>query len=749
MDSKFYSDRYTYTEAQKDSEEYLVTMIDNAIAELVQEKEHLIVAYNYYNGIRDAEQFRYLEENYGIGNPTAVEFIPLVRRHVDALIGEHLQNRIKPKITCKDKKTLGKITKLRTEEINRVEMNKLQSQFYSNLQYSQTPDEDKETVQVPTDEADDMSLGKAKDEVAKNFLSEYEIAAQHVLTHLQQSKYVDLTNKRKILFTDLLVAGQCFYKVTTRRKGETPRIEVLNPFDVFFDRNYNSLYIKESPRVIVRKWHTREQIMNIYGHWLTKDDIESLGEYTTSRNNGAARYVRAPGKTGLIANVGVALDSDYNFYDQQQYQAHLIPVYEVEWLATNKVKEGDETVYRMDRYKGVRIGGDIYVDMGRDDEVVRSQENPYECATSVNGMFYSDRNGKPYSLVLQTTKLQDKYDLLHFQRDNLISSSGVKGNWVDMSNLPTFLGATPQERLLKFKAYEKQGLALMNTAQEGRGANHNTTFAGYDNTVPGQAIQAIQFAIQATEDTCSGITGVWRERLGGIEQRDAVSNVEVGIQTSATITKQYYQVMDSVTTELLTDAINACKVSYKEGYSGSLVLGDKLQKIFTITPKYFSFTDYDIHISDSSDIIRDMQDIKQLTMELVKSGLAEVDTIVEAMGTESLTELRDVVTKSVNKKKEEMNVTQQLQQQLQQVQEQFKQLQQQAQKVQSENEQLKAKSTEIDAKKVEYDYDVKKEANKNSKDFNDSKLELDKSRVELEKLQLFDSNKDNDEIKNQ
>ena len=94
MTDKYYVTHHIYSEKEKDGEEYLVNCIDKAIAELVHEKEHLVMAYNYYNGTRDAEQFRFLEENYGIGNPTAVEFIPLIRRHVDALIGEHLQNKL-------------------------------------------------------------------------------------------------------------------------------------------------------------------------------------------------------------------------------------------------------------------------------------------------------------------------------------------------------------------------------------------------------------------------------------------------------------------------------------------------------------------------------------------------------------------------------------------------------------------------------------------------------------------------------
>lgn len=750
MTDKFYSPYEYYTEEEKDSEDYLVTCIDNAIAELVIEKDYLLTAYNYYNGIRDEEQFRYLEENYGIGNPTSVEFIPLIRRHVDALIGEHLQNKLKPKISCKDKKTLGKIAKQRSEVIYKSELDRLQSQLYANITHMITP-ESRDNGQPPQDKASEQDLSKMKEDIARDFLSEYEISAQNMLTHVIQNKNINLVNKRRILFGDLLIGGQCYYSVNVGRKGEMPSVKVHNTFDTFIDELPDSQHVNHSPRSVVREWMYREQILNEFGGQIKNEDLDSVFKYHSDGPTANMQYARTAATAhmgGLVAGVGATIGHTNRIQNGREYTNTLIPVYRVEWLATNKIEVDGETIYRMDRYKGVRIGGEIYVNMGKDEDVVRTIEHPYDCKISLNGMIYSNRNGRPYSLVLACKKLQDKYDVLHFYRDTLIANSGVKGDWLDTSTLPTFLGATPAERILKFKAYKKQGIALTNTAQEGRGANHNTIFAGFDDTVPGQAIQAIQFAIQQTEDTCSGITGVFRERLGNIEQHDAVTNVEVGIQTSATITKQYYQVMDSVTTDLLIDTLNACKIAFKDGMMGSIILGDQRQKIFTINPKHFSFTDYDIHISDSSDIIRDMQDIKMLTMEMLKGGIAEADMVVEAITTESLTEMKDVVLKSYGKKKEENSQLQQMQQALQQAQEQLQQIQQQAEQIQAENEQLKAKSYELDAKKIEYDYDVKKEANKNANDFNTNKIELDKSRIELEKLQLFDESKDNDEIQN-
>ena len=84
---------------KKKTEDEMVACINKAITELVYPKYKLQKAYNYYNGVRDAEQFRALEENFGLGNPTSIEFIPLIRKHIDALIGEYLETPILPKIT--------------------------------------------------------------------------------------------------------------------------------------------------------------------------------------------------------------------------------------------------------------------------------------------------------------------------------------------------------------------------------------------------------------------------------------------------------------------------------------------------------------------------------------------------------------------------------------------------------------------------------------------------------------------------
>jgi hypothetical protein len=93
---------------------------------------------------------------------------------------------------------------------------------------------------------------------------------------------------------------------------------------------------------------------------------------------------------------------------------------------------------------------------------------------------------------------------------------------------------------------------------------------------------------------------VFRERLNGIQQRDAVTNIQQGVNNSFIITKPIFQQMDLVSCEIISDCLNQAKRTWKKGLSGTLILGDEQQKVFTALPEDFTYTDYDIHVISST-----------------------------------------------------------------------------------------------------------------------------------------------------
>jgi deoxyhypusine synthase len=65
--------------------------------------------------------------------------------------------------------------------------------------------------------------------------------------------------------------------------------------------------------------------------------------------------------------------------------------------------------------------------------------------------------------------------------------------------------------------------------------------------------------------------------------------------------------MDCLTEEMMLDILNVGKIVYRKGLTGVIVLGDKLQKVFTALPEYFTVSDYDVHITTSTEVIKDSE----------------------------------------------------------------------------------------------------------------------------------------------
>lgn len=374
----------------------LINKTDTAITELVYAKYELQKAYNYYNGIRDADQFRYLEEVYGANTPTTLHFTPLIKKHVDALIGEYLGTPIIPKVFCKDSQTIN--------NINRDKQLKISSELYSylkdHLQNSILRFIDGKNID---DGLVKQQMQRIVEDINNNFVSEYEIASQNVIEYIMQSRDTDMLTVLRDLLLDLLVSGYTFYKVKPTVGNNNIRIEALSPLNTFIDRNFESPYIKNSHRVVVRHWMTKNQILNEYGKEMSKEDIKILEDKWSSIYDTAMYYVRMSDTKGMPITDGLMAGTEVTpgYPDYRDGILHeLIPVYEVEWIET------DED-FIMQRYTTIRIGEDLYILRGKDKNVMRSQSNPSYCSLSVNGIYFLNRGIKPYSLVLACAHLQD------------------------------------------------------------------------------------------------------------------------------------------------------------------------------------------------------------------------------------------------------------------------------------------------------------------------------------------------------
>ena len=262
-------------------------------------------------------------------------------------------------------------------------------------------------------------------------------------------------------------------------------------------------------------------------------------------------------------------------------------------------------------------------------------------------------------------------------------------------------------------------------------------------------VQAIQVAIDGIEQQVSSITGVFPEKLGGIQERDAVSNVKVGLRYSTLLTKQYFSAMDMMYKEVNYDLLNLAKIVYKDGFTGTIILGPRLNKIFTAIPKYYTTTDFDIHIEDSTESFRMREDIKGLNVEFIKAGLIDPDMAINIVTAKNLTDLKKYVDRALKTKKAENDMNAQLQQQVEQLTQQTKQYEQQIGEFQNQIKQLNSQLQNADAQKMELEKKrvrIEEQEANDKRDFNNKQIEMKEKQLQVEIAQVYDGNPYNDRI---
>ncbi len=750
--SNHYTDNYLedihITEKEKGSEWYLKDNIDYWIANLVREKRWIKTYRNYYVGVRDNTEFEYLTENFGIGTPSSLKFTPLIKPRIDALLSQIENETFNYRVSCVDDKTIDLIQEQKKQK-KIDDINSALDRFSQSAVKAFQQDENAKN-QPPSELVN--SLNKVHTKYGTNYLSDFEIAAQDVLKYFENDYHMDLKQKLKQLALDVLITGECHFRVYIDRVGADPILEVIKPENIYYNKNTNSQYFDTVDAVVHREFLTRKEILKRYGKFMSEEQREYLyGDRSRVRTS---RQLRSGQDLELYYG-----DTDPLWGQKSYTNLDVVEVFHVEWVALNEVEYTSEDIenetqvedgysskinkkaWRVDRYEGTRIAGSVYLNAGKSSHIVRSESRPYECQLSYNGIAYNDRNGKPYSLVGAMKDIQDVYDMTHFYRDNLIANSGVPGDRVNIAGIPKVLGNEFMERLMKFIALKKNGFELIDPTEPGAQLfNH---YGSFDNSVNGSSLQGINGVLTMMERQADLIAGVNQQMLGQIAERDAVGNVKTGIQQSMMMSHDLFELIRTNHKRLLTDMLSAAKIAYSKGKKASYIAGSE-SYIFEIAPEQFSFSDYAIAITYSSKDAVKLQELQVIAKEFASGGMIEPDILTQVILSESITEINRLMKASWIKTKGEKDELGQANQQVQQLEEQLKEIEgslnSATQQVKTfEQQGFALKEREIVLKERETDARLNldtKELGQN-KEMDDKEIRLKEQVVQLEREQLY------------
>ena len=488
---------YHVPEKEKSGFDYLKKSVDYYISSLVREKAHIKKARNLYEGKRDKAEFRYLEETFGIETPIAVKMTPIIKTRIDVLLGLLLDEVFTYRVSVNDENTITKIEDAKKNERAKRMLEAYNKQMTQNIARVQNGEEPQKDVVT------DRFTKRLEKFITEDFISEFEIAAQSLIKFFEQDSTIDLHQKVKQFFLNVVISGEGYYRTYVEKIGEDPKLEICKAENVFFSKRTDHQFLSSGHQpnvnaVVHRTYMKRSEILTRFGHLMNE---EALNEVFGNYSDGGTRRITDPRTLDYIYRNEEFYDSGSIHNQHNNSNMDTLPVYHVEWLANNWVevdedpelrrdmelverittpKEYNETYgknagdgrvkkkkWRLDRYEGWRIGENIYVSMGKSRHIPRSIGQPWSTTLSYNGLTYNGDNGEPYSLTLSLKDIQDSYDIIKFFRDNLIANAGVDGSRINLAGIPKILGQDYMERLMKFLALRKQGIEVYDPTEEG------------------------------------------------------------------------------------------------------------------------------------------------------------------------------------------------------------------------------------------------------------------------------------------
>ena len=746
------------TEKQKLEDSYFHDMADFFISALVKNKTHIYSARNYYSSTRDELDFQYLEDIYGMQNPIDLTFTNIIKPRVDALIGLSLLTEPEFRVAYTDADTV----KASKEEAMAKLLTELQTEIGRKLEQTRNDVEANPNGAQPAKSAgpnDGLKefLDGLTAKYGKNYKSSYEVAAQSIINLIQTDADIDLSNIKKDISKDYFTTGEGYTRERYMGEGKDPKKESVRPEYIHTNRPMYDRDLKNTDVVVNHKRVSVHNVLKELGDIMTAEQAEEMfNSYSNLSSDidlqhGPVDVMMSNPDGSLMDSVGPKTGYSNS---TSSLTGDLVHLYHVEWLSSTKIPDGKGGyVYREDRYECYRIGACLHIGGRRCDEAPRKRDTPWKTTLSYKGLINVSTNGIIESMVNNMREIQDIYDIMMFFRNNSVANSGVSGSRVNIAAIPKALGSKFMERLTKWITLRKQGLELIDPTEDGAALFQH--YGDFNSAISGDTINAINAILESLTVQADIVSGVPRQMLGVIEQRDAVENVKVGINQVSVLSLEMFRDIDRCLNSGVQETLDNFKWAYRNKPKEGVYHNGLAMVPFIVSPTNFSLTDYRVTVISSGIENAKLLKVQALAAEFVKAGAIDPNTLVKVMFKKSVHEVEAILNDALAKKKAENASLQKMQQELEAAQQQISKLKAEIARLENNATASQTKRLELDtkiaadnAKWKDRELDIKEDKNKKDNKIMEKDLVIKEATVELEKEQLLFSRGNATEINN-
>ena len=645
-----------------------------------KQKDDMKILYDYYNGVIDEADYKYVLKPYGKSRknfPSEMRNYPIIKPIIDLLLGEKSKRPLNYTVTVQNSDS---ITMKEQQKQEAIAAN-LRQKFLQEVQ-AMGVDIGANMDEIPTPKhiADMFEL---------NYVDNRAVLGQQAMNYIMQEQ--EVYDKIQKAWFHYLVTGECYTHRGVR--NNEPYYEILNPLDVDYDLDPDLEFVEDGDWALVRKYVHASTVIDAYYESLSEQEILELEEPRHSETDVSFLYASSSGK------------------DENAYRNRLIEVVNVYWKSRKRIGfltyldpetgEFEEIEvadgFRMpaeikdlggklefkwvnEVWEGTRIDGRIYVNINPILNQRLSLENPSKCKLPINGRRYSDINSRNISLVKLGIPYQLNYNIYKYRLELAIARSKDIIAQFDINMIPK------KWDMDKFMYYvEGTGIAWVDYNKEGIQLNpqHQSVMDMSIKTIS-QYITLLDSILVEWEK----ISGVSRQRQGEIGAYEGKASSQQAILQSSHITEDLFRKFERMEQRDFQALLDYSKEAWLTGKRGMFVLPDGTTDFLDINSLEYMESNFGLFVSDAGKDQEKLQNIKGLTQAMMQNG-AKPGDIAEMLDSDSFTQIKKNLKLADKANAELEQAQQEAQQQMQQQQLEAQQVQLEADMIEREKDRQK------------------------------------------------------------
>ena len=643
-------------------------------------KDELKMLYDYYNGVIDEADYKYVLKPYGKSRknfPSEMRNYPIIKPIIDLLLGE------------KSKRPLNYTVTVQNSDAITIKKQKKSDALAQNLRQKFLQEVQALGIDIGANMDEIPTPKHIADMFEMNYIDNRAILGQQAMNFIMQHQ--EVYDKVQKAWFHYLVTGEA-YTHRGVRNGD-PFYEILNPLDVDYDLDPDLEFVEDGDWALVRKYVHASSVIDAYYESLTDQQVLELEEprhsetdisflYANSRNKNENSY-----RNRLIEVINVYWKSRkrIGFLTYMDPETGALEEIEVEdgFRMPAELKEAGAKVdytWVNEVWEGTRIDGRFYVNINPIRHQRISLDNPSKCKLPINGRRYSDTNAKNISLVKLGIPYQLNYNIYKYRLELAIARSKDIIAQFDINMIPK------KWDMDKFMYYvEGTGIAWVDYNKEGIQLNPQ------HQSVLDMSIKTISQYIQLLESILiewEKISGVSRQRQGEIGAYEGKASSQQAILQSSHITEDLFRKFERMEQRDFQALLDYSKEAWLGGKTAMYVMPDGTTDYLDIDSMQHMESNYGIFVSDAGKDQEKLQNIKGLTQAMMQNG-AKPGDIAEMLDSDSFTQIKENLKKADRAQEQLEQAQQEAQQQMQQQQLQSQQMMQEAEAIEKEKDRQK------------------------------------------------------------